>query len=217
MDDEPKVLVCFGDSNTHGTVPMEHLDDVRRFGLRQRWTGLLAADLGSGWRVIEEGLPGRTTVHPDPIEGAHLSGLSALPMVIGTHTPIDALVMMLGTNDLKPRFSVGPFDISASVEVLLDTIRMLSAGPGRRMPRVLLVAPPPILEAGCLGEMFAGGAAKSQSLGPALRRVAERAGVAFLDAADHIRSSPTDGVHFEADQHRRLAGAIAATLTSLSE
>jgi lysophospholipase L1-like esterase len=214
MDDEAKVLVCFGDSNTHGTVPMDHLDDVRRFGLDARWTGLLASNLGQGWRVIEEGLPGRTTVHPDPIEGTHLSGLAALPIVIGTHTPIDALVIMLGTNDLKPRFSVGPIDIAASTEILVGTIRTLSAAPGRRMPQILLVAPPPILEVGCLAEMFAGGAAKSRALGMGLQRVADRTGVAFLNAGEHIRSSPTDGVHFDSDQHRILADEIGAALRS---
>ena len=92
----PKSLVCFGDSNTHGTVPMEDIDDASRFGSDRRWTGLLAQELGPAWQVHEEGLPGRTTVHADPIEGEHLSGLAAIPIVVGTHTPIDAMAVMLG-------------------------------------------------------------------------------------------------------------------------
>ena len=84
-----RVLVCFGDSNTHGSPPSAGVDRPARYGPDVRWPGLLATALGPGWRVHEEGLPGRTTVHPDPIEGAHLSGLAALPMVLGTHSPID--------------------------------------------------------------------------------------------------------------------------------
>ena len=49
----------------------------------------------------EEGLPGRTTVHPNPVDGGHLSGLAALPTVLGTHSPTDRLVTMLGTNDQR--------------------------------------------------------------------------------------------------------------------
>ena len=46
---------------------METLEDMHRFGPAERWPGVLAAELGAGWLVREEGLPGRTTVHPDPI------------------------------------------------------------------------------------------------------------------------------------------------------
>ena len=63
------ILLCFGDSNTHGSIPMLHRDDSRRFGPDERWPGVLRRELGAGWTVIEEGLPGRTTLHDDPIEG----------------------------------------------------------------------------------------------------------------------------------------------------
>ena len=116
MDEQ--VLVCFGDSNTHGSPPWTGVP-APRYGPDVRWPGVLAAALGPSWRVHEEGLPGRTTVHPDPVEGGHLSGLAALPVVLGTHSPIDVLVIMLGTNDLKARFAVGPAEIATSVERLV--------------------------------------------------------------------------------------------------
>jgi lysophospholipase L1-like esterase len=217
MSQQPNVLVCFGDSNTHGSIPMKDPDDIRRFGLNERWTGLLATDLGPGWRLHEEGLPGRTTVHLDPIEGSHMSGLAALPIVIGSHSPIDAMVLMLGTNDLKARFSVGPSDIAAGVECLVRAIRTFCEAPGRTVPRILLVAPPPILEIGCLADMFTGGRARSEALGPMLHRTAERLQVGYIDAADHIRSSELDGIHCDLDQHRILAAAIGVALRNLVE
>src|SRR5215212_776966 len=110
---DERVLVCFGDSNTHGSPPWTG-EPEPRYGPEVRWPGVLAAALGPSWRVHEEGLPGRTTVHPDPVEGGHLSGLAALPMVLGTHSPIDVLVIILGTNDLKARFAVGPADIATA-------------------------------------------------------------------------------------------------------
>jgi lysophospholipase L1-like esterase len=207
-----RVLVCFGDSNTHGTPPWAGPDTRTRYGPDVRWPGVLATALGAGWRVHEEGLPGRTTVHPDPIEGAHLSGLAALPMVLGTHSPIDTLVIMLGTNDLKARFSVGAADIAASVERLVRTARTFCADSGRPVPAVLVVAPAPITEVGEFREIFRGGAEKSGRLGPLLRDTAARMGAGFLDAAAHVRTSDVDGVHLDPHAHRALAAAARAAL-----
>ena len=93
-----KTIVCFGDSNTHGTCPMRDLDDVGRFDAQTRWPGVMAAALGAGWQVIEEGHPGRTTVHDDPLEGRHKNGMPALLVALETHRPIDLVIIMLGTN-----------------------------------------------------------------------------------------------------------------------
>lgn len=208
---DERVLVCFGDSNTHGSPPSAGSDRPRRYGRDVRWPGVLAAALGPEWRVYEEGLPGRTTVHPDPIDGAHLSGLAALPMVLGTHSPVDRLVIMLGTNDLKTRFSVGAADIAASVELLVRSTRTFCTDSGRPVPAMLVVAPAPISEVDP-GGIFVGGAATSRAVAPLLREVAARLGTDFLDAGEHVRVSEVDGVHLDPDAHRALAAAIGAAL-----
>ena len=63
-------ILIYGDSNSYGTAPMPHLgaDAVHPRGLR--WGDVMARALGADWDVVIEGLPGRTTVHDDPIEGA---------------------------------------------------------------------------------------------------------------------------------------------------
>ena len=211
----PTVL-CLGDSNTHGTKPIPAQDMIDRHGPETRWPGVAASELGAGWRLIEEGLPGRTTVHDDPIEGAHMNGLTALPMLVGSHSPIDIVVLMLGTNDLKNRFAVSATDIAASIERLVATLRVLCAAPGRTQPKVLIVAPPPILEVDWLAEKFIGGAAKSAGLGAAIRRSAERLGTAFLDAGEHIEVSPVDGLHYDEATHATLGRVIAAAVRELA-
>jgi lysophospholipase L1-like esterase len=208
---DERVLVCFGDSNTHGSPPWTG-EPAPRYGPEVRWPGVLAAALGASWQVHEEGLPGRTTVHPDPIEGGHLSGLTALPMVLGTHSPVDVLVMMLGTNDLKARFAFGPADIATAVDRLVTTARTFCVSTGRPVPRIFVVAPAPITEVGEIGEQFVGGREKSLRLGPALRATAERLGVDFLDAGAHIHTSAVDGIHLDPDAHRALGEAVAAAV-----
>ena len=202
-------IVCFGDSNTYGTPGMPDPDFWGRFGPDERWPGVMRAALGAGFIVIEEALPGRTTVHDDPIEGADRNGLTALPIVLGSHRPIDLVIVMLGTNDLKARFSVTPSDIAASVGTLVRTVQASPAGPEGRAPKVLVVAPAAISEVGFLGGMFTGGAAKSRELGATYRTMAKRFGVPCLDAAPLITVDPTDGVHLKADQHAILGKAVA--------
>ena len=208
-----RTVLCFGDSNTHGTPPATALDaPSARYDRSLRWPTLLAGHLGEGWHVIEEGHPGRTTVHDDPIEGAHRNGITVLPSLLESHQPVDVVILMLGTNDLKGRFSVNPTDIALSLERLIRVIRAFACGPGGQNPGILLVSPPPILETGCLAEMFEGGAAKSHGLGLAIAAAATRANVAFLDAGAHIAVSPVDGIHYEPAAHATLALALAAAL-----
>jgi lysophospholipase L1-like esterase len=210
-----RTLLCYGDSNTHGTMPMASLMDMGRFAPDQRWPGVLQAELGSAWRVIEEGLPGRTTVHPDPIAGVHKNGLAVLPAVLESHRPLDLVVLMLGTNDLKHRFGVPPVEIAVSIEHLVLAALRSGTGPGAAAPAVVLVAPPPVLETGCLAEVFEGGAAKSARLAGFYAEIAARHGTGFLDAGRHIASSPLDGVHYDAEAHATLGRAVAGTVRKL--
>jgi len=206
-----RTVLCYGDSNTHGTMPMPTLDDMDRFPPGVRWTDQLQALL-PGWQVIAEGQPGRTTVHDDPVEGAHRNGLTVLPAMLESHRPIDVVLIMLGTNDLKERFTVNAMDISLSLARLVEVVRGSNAGAGGRAPGVLLVAPPPIIEVGDLGLMFAGGAAKSATLAQRIAEVARRLDVPFVDAGALIEVSPIDGIHYDEPAMAALAQGFAAAL-----
>lgn len=203
-----RTLLCYGDSNTHGTMPMPDLGFSGRFSREDRWTGRLQRLLPD-WEVIAEGHPGRTVVHDDPVEGEHRNGLTILPAILESHRPIDVVLLMLGTNDLKERFSVNAMDIAQSLDRMVRAIRGSLCGPKGTAPGVLLVAPPPIIEVGCLAEMFAGGAAKSHALAPRLAEVAARAGVPFVDAGKVVKVSPIDGIHYDAEANPVLARTFA--------
>lgn len=206
------VILTFGDSNTHGSPPVEA---AARFGRKERWPCVMARELGPDWHLIEEGHGGRTTVHPDPIEGLHKSGIAALPIILDSHNPIDIITIMLGTNDLKERFSVNVGDIAQSCEKLIMLVQASDAGPDGKPPKILLIAPPPILETGRLELTFRGGAAKSAGLAKHYAAVAQLTGTAFLDAGTVIRSSPLDGIHFDATEHAKLGKAVAAAVQAM--
>ena len=209
-----KRILCFGDSNTHGTAPMRDDNDVVRFDANTRWPGVLRLALGIGFEIIEEGHPGRTTVHDDPVEGPHKNGRSHLRAILESHWPLDVVIISLGTNDLKARHSVNAFDIAASIGTLVDLVRATPMR-GRKTPEILVLSPPPIIEAGWLADMFAGGQVKSEELGAHIARMARARTVACLDLAPVAKSSPIDGIHFDEATHHAIGQAVHKALLPL--
>lgn len=98
-----KRVLCFGDSNTWGYIPASG----KRHPVGIRWTTLLQEKLGSDFEVIEEGLNSRTTDMNDP-KHVGKNGLAYLRPCLETHDPIDLIILMLGTNDMKERFNREP-------------------------------------------------------------------------------------------------------------
>lgn len=211
-----KTVLCFGDSNTWGydpdatatsPFPRRHAPDVR-------WPGVLARELGADWRVIEEGQNGRTTVHEDPFTPARM-GRVVLPALLESHQPLDAVVIMLGTNDLKAVFNAPTGEIATGVSVLVQMIQRSTAGIEASAPRVLLVAPPAVgsfARVPELGEKFAGAAEKAPRFPELYRRTAEALGVAFLNAQEFTTPSPVDGLHLDAASHLALGRAVSRAL-----
>jgi lysophospholipase L1-like esterase len=203
-------VLCYGDSNTWG-------DDVRtgrRFSRDERWPGVLQKTLGNKYHVIEEGLRGRTTVWDDPIEG-YKSGKTYLIPCLETHQPLDLVIIMLGTNDLKKRFSVSAQDIAKGAGVLVDIVNKSSCGRDGKPPKVLLLAPPPLGKLTELYEMFEGGYEKSQKFSEHFRNVAKEHGCEFFDTSTVIRSSDIDGVHLEKDAHKALGEAVTKIVKNI--
>lgn len=210
-----KNVLCFGDSNTYGTPPMASLEDSRRFYGKTRWPGVMRKILGHAWHVIEEGLPGRTTIRDDIIEGRERNGQRYLLACLESHRPLDVIVLMLGTNDLKTRFGAPAEDIAGGIDILAGII---GATPNLGQPpaKLLIVCPPPIRLVGPFGSMFAGGVEKSQALPPLYQAVARRHGADFLDAGILIEVSPVDGIHYDEATHLTLGQTIAARVQVLA-
>lgn len=92
--------------------------------------------------MIEEGLCGRTTVFPDPLEPG-LDAISYLRPCLLSHTPVSLLILMLGTNDTKERFGLSAEEITRGMERLARQAMSEDCwGPGG--PDLLIVAPPAI-------------------------------------------------------------------------
>jgi lysophospholipase L1-like esterase len=211
-----RTLMCFGDSNTHGSPPLVRLGEpYRRFGPDVRWPRLAQAALGPGWDLVEEGLPGRTAQYDDAVMGAHMNGQPGLKIALQSHGPIDALTIMLGTNDVKACFGASPEAITGGIAGLLNIALSIEMQERHGGYKVLLICPPPVEEAGCLAGVFFGGRARALALPPLYHALAGAMGVGFLDAGEVLTVSPVDGVHYDEAGHTALGRAVAEAVARL--
>ncbi len=209
-----KHIVCLGDSNTHGYCadPSDCADGGNRFNEDERWTCRLQTALGAGYLVTEEGLSGRTTVFSDPIHES-MDALSVLYPVLMSHEAVDLLVIMLGTNDVKERFSSNAVLIGLGMERLLLKAKTVECWGGRK-PNILVVAPPRIGDGFHDDAMGDGCVEKSRGVAEQLRIVAQRNNVHFLDAAE-CEFNRIDFMHLTRKGHAQLAQLLAQQIPQI--
>ena len=200
-----KNILCFGDSNTWGYSPQ----DGNRFPPDIRWTGVLQKSLGADYRIIEEGLNGRTTfINED--ERPLRSGSDILQIILESHRPLDFVIIMLGTNDLKVEFNLSVEDITQGAKTLCEMV-LNSEYLADNIPQILLVSPTHIGSTIMPDqeEFFKQAREKSLQFAEYYEKAAAELGVHFLDAAKIVKVSEVDGVHWDADQHVEFGKVIS--------
>ena len=210
-----KRILCYGDSNTWGAVP----GDSSRYQPEVRWTGVMQRELGEGYTVIEEGHGGRTTVFDDPVE-EKLSGLVYFRPCLESQSPLDLIILMLGTNDLKVRFGADPETIAFGLHRYGDALK--TAGMDGEIPQVLLASPvlidPSYRKHPLFHAMFGEDAhERSLKFAEAYRAFAEEAGWHFINGADYGRADSRDGIHMDVESHRRMGIAFAEKVRQICE
>lgn len=205
-----KTILCYGDSNTWGYNP----DGTGRYPKNIRWTSVLENELGKGYEIIAEGLNGRTTVWNDPVRGEYRNGKMYLYPCLHTHKPIDLVILFLGSNDLKSRFSVSSYEIAQSVEMLVNIIKKSETGPNMDSPDILVIIPPPILipvevrEAEYLIPECEKAIEKSKQFSKEFSRILSGQCHLF-DSSKLIKTSEVDGMHLDPENHKILGKEIA--------
>lgn len=206
-----KHILCFGDSNTWGYDP-----HGGRYDEHTRWPMVLEAEMGAGYRVIEEGMNGRTFCFDDPVEGGHKNAEAYLPACLMSANPIEIVCVMLGTNDCKERFGMNGATIAYNLLEFVRLIRAYAFNDRGEPPRILLIAPPPIGE-NILetrhGVYFGKDAPeKSRVLVNEYHRLARLLRCECISGGDFCRPCIQDAVHLTAEGHIALGRAVAEQL-----
>ena len=213
-----KSILCYGDSNTFGHRPT----DGQRYPYGVRWTSLLAENLGKDFQVIEAGLNSRTTVIDDEVE-KYRNGLKYIDVVVEMNWPLDLVILMLGTNDMKVRYQAQAVDIAEGARSIVREIcRLHQEIRPDWMPQILLVSPLLVGEkirdglSDC-SEGFGGERAYwlSRELAPLYQQVAREEGCHFLDAGSVASAGTADAFHLEEEGHRDLAAAMEAKVREI--
>lgn len=209
-----KTVLCYGDSNTYGFNPLNGL----RYPENVRWTGRLKSLLGDEYRIIEEGCNGRTTVFDDPQEGWK-NGLDYLRPCLNSHKPVDIVILMLGSNDLKRTFHASAKQIADGAGALVEVIQAFTREKQGFEPQIILVSPPEIGEGICFssfcGSFSEDAISRSREFPQYYRKIAEKYHCIFLNAAAYIEASQIDSLHLSPESHSKLAEELCKVVNNL--
>jgi len=147
-------------------------------------------------------------VWDDPVSGAYKNGLNYLIPCLDSHRPIDLCILMLGTNDLKKRFSLSATEIARGITVLVEVIKKSETGPEGIAPKILLLAPPQIIKSSKFSDEFRNSYNKSQKLPDYYAKIANDYSLEFIDTSKIIVASELDGVHPDVSEHLKLGNAV---------
>lgn len=223
LNSDSKIRVmCYGDSNTWGTVGKWVEDDhlSYRYDSNTRWPGALQAALGDDYDVIEMGLGGRTTIYTQ--EGhPYKNGEKGLEAALSMAHPVDLVIIMLGTNDLQIHKTITEEELPTGISRLIDMIQASRRGRDEKAPQLLIVAPPEIRPSAPEGRthVYAKfrcdiGGELSRKLPEVYRKVAQEKGCWYFNAQTVAQPGAADGVHLDAQSHIRLGQALAEMVKS---
>ena len=159
--------------------------------------------------VISEGLGGRTTIYDDFTGSCDRNGSRVLPILLQSHSPLDIVIIMLGTNDLKPTICGTAEGAASGIRKLVSIIRRHDYRGIGPIPEIIVAAPPPCV----IGPdgLTGGGRSISETrrLSKLYNEVASELGTQFFDAGQVAIASPVDGVHLDADNTAAIGVALA--------
>ncbi len=193
----PKRIMVFGDSNA-----------FRPDGGDSSWPGLLESKDPVRLEVINESCDGRTTRY----DVGEYNGLAVIQKKLALHTPLDYIIIMLGTNDVKSKY--GPpsaAEITDGIHQILDLIDAQSSG-----ARPVLMTPPPLGRV-TSGEL-AGAQVRIRSLAAEYRLLAMNRNIRLIDiyaVIDNGTELETDKIHLSVVGRQRVAETVWTDLQHL--
>lgn len=210
-----KTILAFGDSLTYGANP---IPNGQRHPYEDRWPSALEAGLNGKARVIAEGLGGRTTVYDDFGADADRNGARLLPTLLSSHSPLDLIVIMLGTNDLKPHLGATALEAANGMRRLVELIRGHYAQKNETQPKIILVAPPHLGETDHPEMMLHFGretsVAESRKFAQFYKLRADEYGVGFFDASTVAKPDFHDGVHLDPANTRAIGQGLVPLVSA---
>jgi lysophospholipase L1-like esterase len=206
-----KQILIYSDSLSWGIIP----NTRRRLPFEDRWTGIFERELNKESitvRVIENCLNGRRTVWGDPFKEGR-DGSQGLAQVIEMHSPLELVILMLGTNDFQCTHNNNAWLSAQGTVKLINIIRSSPIEPEMPIPEIMIVAPPEIIKPkGYIANKFNGAEGRYCGLNNELKIISKENTTDFFDSNTVITASNIDGLHLDKEQHKTLGQALAKYL-----
>lgn len=177
-----------------------------RFSADVRWPGVLQNLLKDEYDVVNEGLCGRTF---KAIETGkeHRSGINHLQSILNTSDPIDTIVIMLGTNDLKDTFKLSSEEISNHLE---ETVEFIRNDEYAGKANIIIISPAYVVHpvGREVDERMKNAPERSRELPKLYEKVASKHKCKFINAGDLFTLESTDGYHLDTEHHKILGEKV---------
>lgn len=207
-----KRILIFGDSNTWGYI--SHTFDpksffAKRFMVEATWPGVIATSLGQDYEIIIEGLPGRTISMNDNLQPEVNGKIYFWPCLL-SHRPLDMIIIMLGTNDLKIEYGASIKAITSQLGSLCELALGNGIGQNGEDPTILILTPPQLgnLTDPLFSSSYLGLNQSLSGLNKSYSDFALKNGFEFFDTSFIIPGPDTDGIHFDLKDHKQLGEAL---------
>jgi len=191
-----KRIMVFGDSNSY-----------RPGNSKQCWPKLLEAKDPLHHYVYNESCDGRTTI----FDIGKCNGCSVIAEKLTAHEPLDYVIVMLGTNDVKYKYGPpSPSEIAEGMSQLLEIIESHGCG-----TKPILLTPPP------LGNVASGELTGAQLRIPPVvaeyRLLSLNRDIRLIDIHSILKISidlEPDMIHLNSVGRRKIANTVWAGLSS---
>lgn len=198
-----KKILCFGDSNTYGFIPVT----CKRYDKNERWSGILSKLLEDGYEVLEEGMNNRSGFFKNP-ENIKLCGKDYLPIYLQNHKDIDICILALGTNDAQFFYNLDDFSVRKGLQSLINSIKEINTH-----TKIIIIPPVKIRQNilnGIFSMQFDLNSVKkiSQTFG-IYKEIADKNKCLYFDFNEFVKPSDGDGLHYSAQSHKIIAYKIA--------
>lgn len=207
INPDAKRILCFGDSNTYGTIPYElGYIERRRYSLLERWTWILQQELWNEYEIIEE-WRGWRIIYNDREEDETKNGALFLEWLLHTHWPLDLVVVMLWTNDIKPIYESTPEIVAQYMEEkIIHVIDKFGC-------KLLIVSPPCIIDTQHTNFPLWSNE-KIKKLNTLYKDLCKKYSLDYVDIQDQLICG-SDGIHLTKESHNLLWLALSKKIKEI--
>lgn len=199
-----KKILCFGDSNTFGYNP----NNGSRYNENSRWTGILNNLCKNNYEIIEAGCNNRTAFSNNP-DGIQFTGYMILPEYLKKF--YDIIILAIGINDLQKFYNPTLEEFETGIENIIKKIR-------ENNPNCdIIILSPSYITENILNSNFRfmfnqTSIEKSKQITSIYKKIANKYNCKFLDLNKIVTTSKIDGLHYEVEEHKKIAQSIITLL-----